>query len=454
MIGSIFLGPGLAGIAATAVCAFLAVRRWPSIPLAVAVGADVLTWSWVSGLKTTGNIVYWGTVAGLGLYLLVSAGASRFARRLAVAAVIVTAILASTSAWSIAPHETLKQSVTFGSVLVVVAVALIEVRRGGGDHLVDAIAVLVPAELLLTLAIILGDHAHAVAEGGGVSGFVNGANALGVILALQMPFLVAARRVRGSLIALGASVALVTFVVALSGSRTGLLALVAGVVAVELGRRRWASLATTAVAALAAAALAVVWTPSIATLGRPLLTHEAQAHGSQIIGGDRGRDQSRFGALVGGRDEAWRVAGDLLSREPVHGTGFGTGSDIFEHYGVRHRFTNFVGAFDPTANVHEAYLQELLELGFPLGLLFFVLPAAAVFAVMRRLITSWTTESDAALGGAVVAAAAAGLFESVFAGFGSMTLLAWIATCGLLLREVPWGARSQAGVFAPATPSP
>jgi O-antigen ligase len=454
MIGSIFLGPGLAGIAAVAVCAFVVARRRPSIALAVAVGADVLTWSWVSGMKTTGNIVYWGVVGGLGLYLLETARTARVARRLVAAAAFATVILAATSAWSIAPHETLRQSVTFGSVLVVVAVAVIELRRDGGERLVDALALLVPAELLLTLVVIVGDPAHAAAEGGGVSGFVNGANAFGVILALQMPFLVAARRVRGSLIALGASVALVTFVVALSGSRTGLLALVAGVVAVELGRRRWASLATAAVAALAAAALAVVWTPSIATLGRPLLTHEAQAHGSQVFGGDRGRDQSRFGALVGGRDEAWRVGGDLLSREPLHGTGFGTGSDIFEHYGVRHRFTNFVGAFDPTANVHEAYLQELLELGFPLGLLFFVLPAAALIAAVRRLITSWTIESDAALGGAVVAAAAAGLFESIFAGFGSMTLLAWIATCGVLLRGVAWGERKRVGVLAPATPSP
>jgi O-antigen ligase len=454
MIGSIFLGPGLAGIAALAVCAFVVARRRPSIPLAVAVGADVLTWSWISGLKTTGNIVYWGVASGLGLYLLDCARSSRLARWLVAAAVLVTVILTATSAWSIAPHETLRESVTFGSVLVVVAVAVIELRRGGGERLLEALAVLVPAELLLTLVVIVGDHAHAVAEGGGVSGFVNGANAFGVILALQMPFLVAARRVRGNLILLAVSVALVTFVVTLSGSRTGLLALVAGAAAVELGRRRWASLATTVVVALAAATLAVLWTPPIATLGRPILTNKAQAHGSQIFGGDRGRDQSRFGALVGGRDEAWRVAGDLLSREPLHGTGFGTGSEIFEHYGVRHRFTNFVGAFDPTANVHEAYLQELLELGFPLGLLFFVLPAAAFVAATRRLFSVWPTDIDAALGGAVFAAVAAGLFESVFAGFGSMTLLAWLATCGVLLRGAPWVEGRRVRVLAPAAPSP
>jgi hypothetical protein len=414
MVGSIFLGPGLAGIAAVAVCAFLVARRRLSIAIAVAVGADVLTWSWVSGLKTTGNIVYWGAAAGLGLYLLDCARSSRFARRLVVAAVLATVILAATSAWSIAPHATLRESVTFGSVLVVVAAALVELRRGGGERLVGALAVLVPAELLLTLIVIGGDHARAVSEGGGVSGFVNGANAFGVILALQMPFLVASRAVRSRGVLLAASVALVSFVVMLSGSRTGFVALVAGAAAVELGRRRWAGLALVVSASVAAAVVAVVWTPPVPTLGRPLIPPGTNAHfkadaqAKLVFGGGRGRGQSRFGALVGGRDEAWRVAGHLLSREPLHGTGFGTGSDIFEHDGVRHRFTNFVGAYDPSANVHESYLQELLELGIPLGILFLALPAAAFVTAVRRLFVSWPADDDAALGGAVIAAVLAG----------------------------------------------
>jgi O-antigen ligase len=125
-----------------------------------------------------------------------------------------------------------------------------------------------------------------------------------------------------------------------------------------------------------------------------------------------------------------------LGRRPAIGTGFGTGSEVFAYYGVRGQFTNFVGRVDPHANVHNAYLQELLELGIPGGIAFFALPLLAFAAAIVFLVRGRREPIDVALVGTALAALAAAVFESILAGFAAMTLLAWIAFGGLVFRAL------------------
>jgi O-antigen ligase len=341
----------------------------------------------------------------------------------------VTFLLASTSLWSLSRHDTLRESATFASVLVIVSFAVVRLRAEPlGSGLLGALAVLVPGMLVVTIAVIVGDHSRAVAEGGGVSGFVNGPNALGLLVALSLAFLLAHRWVAERWSLLGLTMGVVAFVVTLSASRTGYVALLAALLVYETGRRRWPRLALGLCAALAGAALAVVWAPDVPTLGRPLAD---RAQVTELFGGGRPAGQSLFGALTGARDEAWREAVALLPRRPLLGSGFGTGSDVFEHDGVRSRFRNFVGAFDPHANVHEAYLQVLLELGIPGGIVFLAPLLAAFGATLAGLQRGWRSRLEGACGATLAASLVCALFESVFAGFGAMTLLTWLAAAGV-----------------------
>ena len=463
LTATVFTGASLAAIACiTAASLIVAQRSW-RVAVVVVVAADALTWSWLDGLKETGNIVYWGTAAGIGVSLLLQAMSSTLARRVLAAAVATTAVLSATAIWSFEPHATLREAATFGSALTIVGFAITRARgdEDGREGLARALGVIPLGALAATLLVILLAHGQAVAEGGGVSGFMNGPNSLGILVSISVGFLFVVPKVDRNLSLLAACVAVLAFVLTLSASRTGMLAAAAAFAVCEGGRRQWRKLTVGFAAALIAGTVAVVWVPNIATLGRPLVVpvkasasrkpppavatpsrrpvvpaRDSQTSSTlqpkgppqvtQIFGG-RVHDQSRFSALVGARDEAWQEAVHLLGRRPLLGSGFGTGDEIFQHDHVRGHFRYFVGAFDSQANVHDAYLQALLEIGI-LGGLLFIMPA---FLALASVGISWfqrcLAPSDAAFAAATVASAICSIFESMLAGFGAMTLLAWLS---------------------------
>lgn len=443
LTASVFAGPGLAAVAVVAVVTFLLARRRWAAAVALVVAADVLTWSWLSWLKSVGNVLYWGSAAGVAGSLLLLALSSREARRVLSAVVAVTFVLAATSAWSLSRHSTLREAVTFGSVLVVAAFTGVNLRRGRvqGDILVRSLAPIVPGILLVTLLVIAGEHSAAVAQGGGVSGLVNGPDALGIIIALALPFLVVDRLLARPVV-LVTVLAVVGFVVTLSGSRTGLVASAIVVGIAELGRRRWRRLGLGVAALVAGAVLAVSWTPSIPTLGQPIapttpgsrrapsLPPSVPPQAKQLLGGSRPAGQSRFSSYVGARDEAWREAVRLIAKRPVVGNGFGTGSLLFDHYGSQSHFRYFVGKFASGVNPHNGYLQEILELGVFGGAVFLLPILASLGFVLARLCRGFGSAPEAAFAALVGAGAFASMFESVLAGLGVMTMLTWIGVAG------------------------
>lgn len=462
LFASVFSGIGLVAIAAVAAGSFVVAQRAWRWSVVLVVTADALAWSWAGWLKSFGNVAYWGSAAGVGIALLLLARRSRVARVLLVLVAVVTAVLLASAGWSFEPHTTIRGAITFGSALAVVAFAAAcsAAENGGRERLARALAVLAPAALALSLLLVVFDHRSAVAEGGGVSGFANGPNSLGLLLALSIGFLFAAPLVDCSTTWMVATVTVFAFAITLSANRTGMLATALAFAVYEIGMRRWRRLALGLAVAAVVGVVAVEWAPNVATFGRPLsvstTTSGSQATPSQAtpsqvkqLFGGRASDQSELSSLVGARDEAWREAGKLLARRPILGSGFATGGEIFAHYDVRSHFRYFVGAFYPNANVHDAYLQELLELGVAGGLLF-ILPALLSFVlVIAALRRGWQSPGEAAFGASAVVALVGAVFESLLAGFGAMTLLAWLSfamlTVPVVSRRLALGPRGRGG---------
>jgi O-antigen ligase len=437
---SIFHGVGAVGVVAVAAAGFVLARRSWTIAVTVAVAADMLTWAWSQTLEDIGNVVYWGSVVGIGLELLRLALARRVARMLVLGTAAVTVVLAATAVWSLAPHTTLRATVTFTSALVVVSFVL---AHGDFEAVGDALAPVAPWAVLLTFGMIVVDHSAAVRQGGGAGGFLNGPNTLGILLAMTLPFTLVHPLLREHPVVAVAFLGISAFVMTLSGSRTGVGALVVAIVAMDVARRSFGASAVAVATVAAAAAIAIVWTPDVPTLGRPL--HQSQpGQAAQLLGEGRSAGQSLFSGLVGARDEGWKEAARLLSKRPAGGHGFGTGGLIFDHYHSRRHFRYFVGRFATGTNPHDTYLQELLELGFPLGLLLLTPALAAGAVVVRRLVTGGIARRQAGFAAVAVSALAVGVFESVFVGYGVMTLLSWLAF-GCVLRSFQLERRAGRG---------
>lgn len=445
IVATLFTPPGVAAILAVAVCVLAVTLRWWYVGVAFAVSVDVLTWSWVSWLKAVGNLTYWGAVLGIGAAFLLLARRSTVARWWLAAVGAVSLLLVVTAAWSFAPRTTVKETVVFAAALGVSGFAAAQLqsdpRQAGA--LVGALSYLVVAGLVLTALVVAFDHSAAVAQGGGVSGFINGPNTLGIWIALTFPFLLAQRAINSSNAAVLVTMGVLTFLMTLSGSRTGVVGLLLGFAAFELCRRQWRRLGVGTAAAAVAAAAAIAWTPAVPTLGAPVSPFGTTPAGtpsqaSQLLGEGRPGNQSFFSGMVGARDEGWQEGLRLISKSPITGNGFGTGSLLFDHYGSRRRFHYFVGAFDTGVNVHNSYIQELDELGIVGGVLFLVPLFVALGLVVGRMRWGSGSTAEAAFSAVVVVAAFSAIFESILAAFGPMTLLAWLsvgAICALALAR-------------------
>lgn len=432
-----------------------AAALWPAA-VASAVGGYALAWSWSDVLARIGNAVFWASTAAIAVAAVVEAGSSPVVRRWLLVCATVAAVIAASALWSIAPAETIRGAVVFSAVLLIAALAGAQLRRdvAADTRLVSALAWLTPGALALCAVIAaVGWADPARVEGPGASGFFNGPNALGIFLALTVPFFLGrAREARWSVAGV-VVLALASFTVALSGGRTGLVALLLAVTAFGIGRRRAALFARDLVVALAAIALALAWMPAVPALGETIVPVEAEGVNPEgatpppeVLGGDPVPGQSRWSALVGARDEAWEEGVRLLDERPLGGHGFATGSHLFDRYESRERFRFFVGAFASGTNVHNSYLELLLELGIVGAVLLlvpFVLALAAAAAILLR---GRPGLAEAAFGATLVAAAAAAWFESTLGRFGSLSLLSWMAAgavVALWLRRRGPQARSD-----------
>lgn len=437
-------------------CLPLSLRRWSWV-VAALVAAYAATWSWIDDVKDAANPVYWGLLLAVVVGGLSQAWRSRRVRVWLLATAIAAAGLALTAVWSIAPRTTLRDLLV-GFAPVTAVASLVAVRAAvdvsAVTDLAIAFALLGPIAVAVSLlAAALG--AEVGDQLGGVSGVFNGPNYLGALVALTLPFLLAARPVVTSPAMMLAVCGGFSLLVAVSGARAALVGVLAGSFVVVLGAsRRRILVAGAAACILAASALVAVWSPSLPTIGEPTgLVGEAGGSAGGNISGQRGRtaEQSRVGALLGGRDEAWREGAALVGRRPVLGNGFGTGELLYEHYGVRGRFHSFVGVISPRANQHDSYLQAVLELGVVGALLFLAPLAAAAFLGGRQTLRRRASTAEVAFTGSLVAGLCIAVFESSLTETGAITMLTWVAAGALLGRAAERRLASSPRRCAPST---
>jgi O-antigen ligase len=415
-------------------------RRWP-LAVALLVGSYALSWTWVSWLRTPASACYWGSFLALMAWWLPTLRTRR-AIPLLVGVSAAIAVLAASAAWSIDPHRTLSELARFAPVLLAATLVADRVARPADRAaLVRALSLLAPAFVLASLAAAVALEDEIPRQLGGIGGVFDGPNLFGILVALTVPYTLAREWIARTVAARLCVVAGAGFLVALSAGRSGLVALVAALIAVGASSRRWLDLGVMLVCLCLAVGIAVTWSPAVPTFGqRTGLTADAPASGTsgeaasagQLLGGDRPPGQSRLSALLGARDEAWREAWRLAGERPALGNGFGTGAVVFDHYGSRVRFRYFVGAFGGGQTPHNAYLQTVVELGVVGGLLL-LLPlvlagVSAAWLVARRR----AGRDTAAFCGSLAAFLVAAVFEGLFAGAGAATLLGWLAAAAVL----------------------
>ena len=367
-----------------AVSAVLA-RRHVYAVAALLVGAYALSWSWSEWLRDAASLAFWGLLLGFVATVGLRQRRSVVARRWLWAWAGLSALVALTAVWSVDPSSTVVEAIKFSAVLLVAAAlgALVQTDERAAGRLTAAFAFLTPAALLLSgvaaAVAALDDSIRTL----GTSGLFNGPNVLGIFLRADAAVRADEPYLRTRPVARVRASGVTVFAAALSTGRTGVLALIAGVFALELGARspRRRILLALGVGA-AAIALAVGWSPGVPTFGDQIVV-VAPTPGSQP--GDRPSDQSRASALVGARDEGWREALRLVRERPMAGHGFGTGSTLFDRYDSKERFRYFVGAFAEGVNPHNSYLQLLLELGIPGTIAFFAPLLLAAYAAIRTL---------------------------------------------------------------------
>jgi O-antigen ligase len=351
-----------------------------------------------------------------------------------VLAVFVLYALVSTI-WSASPHWTLMRTVSFGVLLWAVFAG---VRPSLSDpdegrrlaRGVVALLVIVVGASLLYWAV---DRDGAVTAGQFRGVFLNPAY-LALLVGLTYPLVLAqfeslSPRRYVVLSAIGTLLCIV--VISFCQSRAGLAAFVLAVLAYEAARGRMRRLLAPAAALAIVVVVFQFWQPPIGSAGSTFISP------GRLIVGPKAPGQSRFSALVSGRDEVWSATTDLISRKPAAGYGFGTGDRLLKGRKFRH----FVG-FSP----HNAYLQALLELGVVGTLLLLAPLALGLRRVAAGLRSRSVPPEIAAFGAVLVGGLCDGIFEDVFEAAGSpFAPLIWLSCAVVLVR-----VRQRAAATAPA----
>jgi O-antigen ligase len=352
--------------------------------------------------------------------------------------IFLGSLMALSALWSIDPQLTIERGGTLAVLFALVSVdlgprLLMPGPRRAFIQSVSLVAALVTAVSLVYWAV----DEHGARVSGELRGVLENANALGLILALLYPFLVAS--VAGSRLErvwLALIPAAIGVLLALSAARTGLIALLVAITVMEIARRRGRALALQVALVIAMFGVATVvssWPSSGGQVVTPptsttSTTHVEPSKRASVIGTDRPQGQTLAGSLSGARNESWPAAVEIAGKRPVLGFGFGVGDELFARYPRIARFKYFEGA-----NPGSAYITLGMELGLVGSLLFFAPLLAAAGVAIAALKKPMATE-EAVFPALLFAGLAGGLFETILSSAGApWSLLVWSAGLVVLL---------------------
>lgn len=448
-------GVELIATAAMAIATGVAARRHPPIALAIVLLGLLLASASVGEVKEVFLAARWGALVVLPLALFWPLPRRLEELSFELGAVAVTAVLALSAVWSIDPKLTLMRAASFGLLLLGVA-RLVRSKAWDPRGVVDVIAALSVTVGLASVVLwsVRPDIAVYVGE---LRGVLENQNGLGLFLGLTYPFVLAAadRRMGKRVWFVGPTV-LCAALIGLTESRTGLLALVTGLVVYEVATRSARRLVLQVLVGLS---LFLAVNLSISSLdgGQLAAPSAAPPHRAgpgaepvpsgpprpperpDILGRGATPGQGRLAALLGARNEAWSATGALILDRPLLGYGFGTGDRVFARYPDRAEFLYFQGA-----NPNNGYLQAGLELGVLLG---FVILAPPLFAALTGAVRTrkqrFTAERAAFLA-CLVGGLVAAVFESLLTAAGApWALLIWLSAVALLPEWAPRRARAS-----------
>lgn len=443
----------------------IAARRHPPAALALVLVGLLLASSSLTAVRDIFLTARWGGLVALPLVLLWPLPRRIGDVTLELGAVAIAVALALSAVWSIDPQLTLMRAASFGLLLLGLASLLTLSGRAwnprGFVDAISAVAVVTGVSSLL-LWLVRPETAIYVGE---LRGVLENQNGLGLFLGLTYPFVLAAverRLARRRLLAL--LVVPVALIIGLSESRSGALALAAGLVAYELATRFPSRLVVhlvLGVVGILAASLTVgnlnatthpvppAQTPSPTVppvtgsppSPPPIPSQPPPEERPDILGRGGPAEQSRLAVLLGARNEGWNATADLILARPALGYGFGSGDRVFARFPEKADFVYFQGA-----NPNSGYLQVLLELGFFFGIAI-LLPFAYAFAVGVRAArkASFAVERAAFLA-CLVGGLVAALFESLFTAAGApWALLLWLSAGALLPLGAVRGLSARPG---------
>lgn len=281
-----------------------------------------------------------------------AAKTSEPARLLIGSSWVFVAFAALSTAWSIAPRETVMQTAVLVLLVANMHAHMSRRWRLSKPLLEDVTIIFVVLTITMVISVSMG-----ALVGGRLSGVYSNPNTLGILAAFTVALGLGVREGRKSIFQISTGIAIAISVVAMLGtlSRTASLALVAGLV-VLVSRKRTFPPMVVAMASFAGAGV-------IATLlvGRRI---PFPAVMERFVSPDGG---SQFS----GREEIWHFAVSLWEQQPWLGYGFRTGEIAFRRAG-------FSGGA-----AFNSYLQSLLEVGV-LGVLPLVaMLVALIWGLMR-----------------------------------------------------------------------
>lgn len=457
---------------ALAVITFVVARRSFAAALVIALTALTFALSSVPWVKDLFLAARWGPLGALAAHGVLERWSSSWRPSVVEAFMVAVGVVAGASVlWSVEPQLTALRAISFAALLCVAfLLAGPRLARAGDPAAVDLVALLAPVVVGLSLMLwaVVPERAIMSNE---LRGFIENANGLGLLVALTYPFVLAAVERRSdspwwplAMMVVAASV------IALSASRSGMLAIVVGVSAYELARRHWrrmaAELAVCAGVILGLALWApVLWVPPEAkpatdqpaasdaaagpmptgrAEGGPAAVSRRQAATvsgyrppprTSLIGTGGSPGQSWFGAFTGARSEGWDAAVDIVSDRPLLGYGFGTGDRLFDRF--RLTFLYYQGA-----NPGNGYLQLLMEVG-ALGATVVLAPLVLATVAAVRLVVSGerdNTPCTVAVAALLLAGVAAATVESLFTAAGApWAMLIWVSAAAVL--HARYGAR-------------
>lgn len=369
------------------------------------------------------NAAYGGKFVLYGLLILASVVGARLAsnrrRRMFVAALLAPALFAFVSAtWTSALGLTLARVLAFLLLLGFVGTAVLFRWRKEAE-ITDQVRVLAGlggVTLLLCLPLFIAGTDYAFNPDvfglfgqGRFQGFLQNPNTIGMLAGVSLPLMIvfALQREDKRRWFWRALVLISLFALGLSLSRGGFLAAGFGVAAMFL-RRAAAPWRTRLLMVGATLWIGVV---AAAVMGPALLQR------TQAIGADAGRFA------------AWEIATGLASTRPFTGWGFGTAEQVFGERALAID-TSECGAYCfQGANVHNGYLQALVEVG-PIGTLLLLAPIIVAFHAGA---TGVASDVKAGLFGTLVAGISVSLVESGLTAAGSILALYFWFSAGALV---------------------